>query len=86
MHRRTFLGTVAGGLLAAPLAVEAQKAGKVWQIGYLTSFPLTWGKPATFVRALRARGWVEGPDYVLEARWADRKSERLTEFAMSWSD
>jgi hypothetical protein len=28
MERRTFLGVVAGGLLAAPLAVEAQQAGK----------------------------------------------------------
>jgi putative ABC transport system substrate-binding protein len=33
------------------------------------------------VRALRARGWVEGRDYAVEARWADRKVERLTEFA-----
>ncbi len=54
----------------------------MWRIGYLASFPLTWGKPATFVRALRARGWVEGRDDALEARWADRKSERLTEFAI----
>jgi len=33
MDRRAFLGTLAGGLLAAPLAAEAQKAGKVWRIG-----------------------------------------------------
>ncbi len=30
MDRRAFLGTVAGGLLAAPLAAEAQGAGKGW--------------------------------------------------------
>ena len=29
MDRRTFLSTLAGGLLAAPLAAEAQPAGKV---------------------------------------------------------
>jgi hypothetical protein len=29
MDRRAFIGTVAGGLLAAPLAAEAQPAGKV---------------------------------------------------------
>ena len=28
MHRREFLGTMASGLLAAPLAAEAQQAGK----------------------------------------------------------
>jgi hypothetical protein len=35
MDRRTFLATVAGGLLAAPLAAEAQPAGKVYRIGVL---------------------------------------------------
>ncbi len=33
VDRRAFLGTLAGGLLAAPLAAEAQPAGKVWRIG-----------------------------------------------------
>jgi len=28
MNRRAFLGTLAGGLLAAPLAAEAQPAGR----------------------------------------------------------
>ena len=35
MDRRAFLGTVAGGLLAAPLAAEAQPAGKVYRVGIL---------------------------------------------------
>ena len=29
MDRRAFIGALAGGLLAAPLAAEAQQAGKV---------------------------------------------------------
>jgi hypothetical protein len=29
MERRTFLGLATGGLLAAPLAAEAQPAGRV---------------------------------------------------------
>jgi len=33
MERRTFLTMAAGGLLAAPLAAEAQPEGKVWRIG-----------------------------------------------------
>ena len=35
MDRRRFIGAVAGGLLAAPLAAEAQQAAKVARIGYL---------------------------------------------------
>jgi hypothetical protein len=35
MDRRAFILTAAGSLLAAPLAAEAQPAGKVWRIGLL---------------------------------------------------
>src|SRR6266487_1446025 len=34
MPRRTFMALVSGGLLAAPLAAEAQTAGRIWRIGY----------------------------------------------------
>src|SRR5206468_4202515 len=36
MNRRTFVGTLTIGLLAAPLAGEAQQAGKVPRIGFLS--------------------------------------------------
>ena len=36
MPRRAFLAIVAGGLLAAPLAAEAQQPGKVFRVGFLT--------------------------------------------------
>ena len=35
MNRRTFLATIAGGLLAAALAAEAQPGKKVYRIGFL---------------------------------------------------
>jgi hypothetical protein len=38
MERRTFMVLVSGGLVAAPLAAQAQPAGKVWRIGYRTQF------------------------------------------------
>ena len=41
MDRRAFVATLAGGMLAAPLAAQAQQGGKVWRIGYLGSTPLT---------------------------------------------
>ena len=33
MERRTFLGMIAGGLLAAPFAAEGQQASRVWRVG-----------------------------------------------------
>ena len=35
--RRAFRGALTGGFLAAPLAAEAQQAGKVSRVGYLKS-------------------------------------------------
>jgi len=35
MDRRTFIGTLAGGLVAAPLAAEAQQTEKVYRVGFL---------------------------------------------------
>ena len=36
-YRRKFIGTLTGDLLAAPLAAEAQHAGKVYRVGILTN-------------------------------------------------
>ena len=66
------------GLLAAPLGAEAQQAGKVYRIGWLT--PLTGVRP-TFRDALRDLGWVEGRTIAFEVRSADGHRERLPELA-----
>jgi hypothetical protein len=36
ISRRVFIGTLAGGLVAAPLAAEGQQAAKVARIGWLS--------------------------------------------------
>jgi ABC-type uncharacterized transport system substrate-binding protein len=70
------------GLLAAPLAVEAQQAGKAHRIGVLTihSFSsITFTQQ--FPEALRDLGYVEGQNIILEWRSADGRSDRLTDLA-----
>ena len=81
--RRRFLGTLAGGLLAAPLAAEAQPAGKVTRIGVLepTSMALNAANLDAFRQGLRELGYVEGQNFVVEYRSADGRGERFPDLA-----
>jgi len=82
IDRRAFLGGLA--LLAAPLAVGAQQAGKVYRIGFLsitppTSPPLRRQSEA-FVQGLRDRGFVEGQNVIIERRYSQGREDRHAGF------
>ena len=82
MDRRTFLGTIAGSLLAAPLAAEAQTAAKVARIGWLGNSPAASPHlDEAFRQGLRDLDYVEGRNVVIEYRWAEGKFERLPALA-----
>src|SRR5262245_12538175 len=83
MRRRACLGAVTSGLLAAPLAAEAQQAGKVYRIGFLATPSAEYinGRVAAFEQALRELGYVGGKSIVIEYRYADGRSERLPSLA-----
>src|ERR1700730_13770431 len=82
MDRRAFIGTVAGALLATPLAAGAQPAGKVPRIGFIsTTSPGTAPATEAFVLGLRDLGYVEGQNITVEWRWGRGKTERFPEFA-----
>jgi putative tryptophan/tyrosine transport system substrate-binding protein len=81
MDRRAFLGSFVGGFLAAPLAAEAQQAGKTYRIGLLGTVPLThpgaariWGG---FFEGLQQLGYIEGQNIVTEGRYSEGRFERL---------
>ena len=80
MDRRAFIGTLAGGLLAAPFVAEAQQAAKVPRIGYLALNPTPHFQEA-FRQGLRDLGYVEGRNLVIEDRDAEGKRERLPALA-----
>jgi putative ABC transport system substrate-binding protein len=83
LDRRAFLGSLAGGLLAAPLAAEAQPAGKVYRIGVLCPLAcegMTGLEPA-FRLALRDLGYVEGRTLAFEYRAAGGQLDRLPALA-----
>jgi len=79
MDRRTFIGAVAGALLAAPLPTAAQQAGKVPRIGYLSlnSAEASPHVHAAFRQGLRERGWIEGQNILIEYRFAGGKVDQL---------
>ena len=83
MDRRAFIGTLAGGLLAAPLAAQAQPAGKVYRIGYLLEGPPGQTSPQAraFEETLRELGYVEGRNLVVERRFAAFQYDRLPDLA-----
>jgi putative ABC transport system substrate-binding protein len=70
-------------LLAAPLAAEAQQAGKVYRIGWLSPpSPATGGSELDALReGLREFNYVEGRNLRVEARWADGDDARLPQLA-----
>ena len=82
IERRTFIGTLAGSLLSAPLAAEAQPTGKVYRIGFLF-----WGAPGpsaeldAFRQGLRELGYIEGQNVAIDVRFASGQVERLPELA-----
>jgi len=80
--RREFIGSLTGGLLAAPLAAEAQRERTI-RIGWLS--PGSTVTHGSFLDAFRQRlrelGYVEGRDLAIESRWAEGKLERLPALA-----
>jgi len=89
MDRRAFNGTVTAGLLAAPLAVEAQQG--VHRIGFLSpsspsdperlASPFGEGGLAAFRQGMRDLGYAEGQNISIEPRWAEGRFERLPDLA-----
>jgi putative ABC transport system substrate-binding protein len=79
MDRRRFLLTSLAGVIAAPLAAEAQRQAQVARIGVIPS-----GSPATsapsvdaFRQRLRELGYVEGRNVAIEVRYAVAQPERF---------
>jgi putative ABC transport system substrate-binding protein len=78
MDRRRFLLTSLAGVLAAPLAAEAQQADRTPRIGWLTSSVVHAPNVEAFRAGMRALGY---PEVRLEVRAAAGRVERLPALA-----
>jgi hypothetical protein len=68
IDRRAFIGVLAGGLLAAPLAAEGQPTGKIPRLCFLTFDP---GTPQSsrfdpFFQGLRDLGYMDGQTITID--------------------
>jgi putative ABC transport system substrate-binding protein len=82
LNRREFVSTLGFGLLAGPIAAEAQ-AEKVYRIGYLgnSSPALEPDLVGAFREGLRDLGYAEGQNILIEYRWAEGRYDRLPDLA-----
>jgi putative ABC transport system substrate-binding protein len=80
--RRAFISGITLGLLAAPLAAEAQQPA-ITRIGYLSTRSPREAKDVTdaFIQGLNEIGYVEGRNLAIEFRWAELHYDRLPALA-----
>jgi ABC-type uncharacterized transport system substrate-binding protein len=79
VHRRAFVSG-AFALLAAPLAVDAQPAGKVPTIGWVEAGSRSVNQHFldAFRQGLRDLKYVEGQNIVIEDRWAGGQEDQFS--------
>jgi len=87
VRRREFIALVGGAavtwLLAAPLGTQAQETGKVNRIGYLSysSSAANAHFIDAFRKGLRELGWIERQNVMIDSRFAEGRSDRLSDLA-----
>jgi putative tryptophan/tyrosine transport system substrate-binding protein len=81
MKRRDFI-KVLSGIFIWPLAASAQQ-GKIWRIGVLetSALALNATNMEAFLKGLRAFGYIEGHNLVIDYRSADGVAERFHDLA-----
>jgi len=90
VDRRTFLGTLTAGLLATPLAAQAQQAKKTSRVAFIfggiPEAELTGPNPTSryaraFLEGMRQLGWVDGQNVAFEWRTAAGQPDRFAALA-----
>lgn len=74
---RSAIFAIAIVILAIPAGVDAQQAGRLYRIGYLSPDSGPSAHSEAFAHGLRDLGWVEGQNVAIEYRWADQKRDLL---------
>jgi len=75
--RRQFIGLVGAAMTARPVAARAQQPLRMARIGYLSAASAPDLNVESFREGMRNIGYVEGRDFVIEARYAERDYSRF---------
>src|SRR5262249_15124796 len=84
MRRREFITLLSGAAATWPLAVRAQQpTTRTPRVGWLvTGSPISHRfSLVAFQNGMKAQGYVEGKNIIIEYRWAERNLSRLPELA-----
>jgi putative ABC transport system substrate-binding protein len=81
MRRIGLAVVLALSVVLAPLTDEAQPAGKVYRIGFLRAGQPPKTLVEAFQQGLRARGYIEGRNVVIEYRYTDGSFDELSRLA-----
>jgi putative tryptophan/tyrosine transport system substrate-binding protein len=89
MRRREVIALIAGAAAIRPFAARAQQS-KPGRLGYLqgdaSDDPAAQNLRRQFVLGMRDLGYIEGRDYVIEARHAGGQMDRLAAYAQELVD
>jgi putative ABC transport system substrate-binding protein len=85
MRRRDFIALV-GGATAWPVAVRAQRGGRLRRVGVLMGIAESdadaRSRAKAFQQGLQELGWIEGQNIRIEYRWAAAEPERMRTHAV----
>jgi putative tryptophan/tyrosine transport system substrate-binding protein len=82
VRRREVITALVTAPISWPLIAYAQRASKVYRIGFLGDSPASFLEATEALQqGLRDLGYVEGRNVTIEYRWADGKPERMRELA-----
>jgi putative ABC transport system substrate-binding protein len=82
MDKTFFSFALSAMLFALCLPADAQQAGKVYRIGYISGRSGAGPLDEVFKTALRELGYVEGQNVYITYRWAGEKLDRLPALAV----
>src|SRR5215472_1083174 len=83
IERRKFLATLGGAAAAWPLVARTQQPARLPTIGVLgaATANIESQRIAAFLDRMHELGWIECRTITIEYRWAEGRTERMTEIA-----